>query len=523
MTIKEQLIEKLSHAGAMPFLFVGSGISLRYLGADTFIGLLARFCKKLPRPFEYYYSLAGKDCPHAASLMSEPFHDLWFKSDDFLHSRERYMGTVGQKDAPLKIEIAKYMLEEVSFREPLTSMRDELALFEHVEVDGIITTNWDLFLDQLFPQYQKFVGQDQLLFSTPQSIAEIYKIHGCCTDHTSMVLTREDYKAFERKNAYLAAKLLTVFVEHPIVFLGYSIDDENIKKILQSIAKCLSPARLRELSGRLFFVQWVKGLTEGTLELDTISKSLPLTIIKTDSFSPVYEALAATKRTIPAKTLRKLKEQVYHLVKTNDPKVKQFVSSLEALESGKGPSSYLGVGPLDIGQKGYTSFTLDDLVRDVIFDKNDAEPEAILTYTLPRILKVSQHAPVFKYLARSKRISDGGQVNTSGLPDIVVQRIGLRKADDYRKSASQTKKDKVRSIVGGVRGVWEAFHDHDTWASLIPLLPIDQIDVDDLRALLQEECDRLLEPQASMRSPFRRLTAFFDWLLFDPLSRSGNR
>ena len=70
------------------------------------------------------------------------------------------------------------------------------------------------------------------MFSRLQGIAEVYKIHGSVSDPSSVVINENDYKEFKEKSEYLAAKLLTIFMEYPIIFMGYSISDKNIQDIL---------------------------------------------------------------------------------------------------------------------------------------------------------------------------------------------------------------------------------------------------------------------------------------------------
>src|SRR5262249_18068257 len=152
-----------------------------------------------------------------------------------------------------------------------------------------------------FPDFEVYKGQDQLLFAQPQSIAEIYKIHGCCTEPNSLVLTREDYEDFNARNPYLAAKLLTIFIEHPVIFLGYSLSDGNIMAILNGITSVLKTDNLERLKDHLIFVQRAggDGETFAPSSLSIEGKPLPVTSIKTDAFIQVYRALTKSRRKFP--------------------------------------------------------------------------------------------------------------------------------------------------------------------------------------------------------------------------------
>ncbi len=53
------------------------------------------------------------------------------------------------------------------------------------------------------------------------------------------MLTDDDYRDFNERNTYLASKLITIFVEHPIIFIGYSLTDPNVSGMLKAIAACI--------------------------------------------------------------------------------------------------------------------------------------------------------------------------------------------------------------------------------------------------------------------------------------------
>src|ERR1700687_5221539 len=104
MGIKERLLAHLSQFPAAPFLFVGSGLSKRYLGLEAWKDLLRRFAASLPKVFEYYASRANDNMPALASLMAQEFHEIWWNSLDYEASRKEFRATATKRDSPLQIE-----------------------------------------------------------------------------------------------------------------------------------------------------------------------------------------------------------------------------------------------------------------------------------------------------------------------------------------------------------------------------------------------------------------------------------
>jgi hypothetical protein len=147
-------------------------------------------------------------------------------------------------ESPLKVEVARHLTGLADRLSTMGPLADELNLLRHAVVDAVITTNYDDILPALFPDFRPFVGQDGLLFANPQGIGELYQIHGSVTVPDSLVLTAADYARFEERNSYLAAKLMTIFIEHRVIFLGYSLSDRNVRSILMSIVGCLTPENI---------------------------------------------------------------------------------------------------------------------------------------------------------------------------------------------------------------------------------------------------------------------------------------
>jgi len=174
MKIYNALSEMLKKNGHGPFLFIGSGISRRYVGLDNWEELLRHFCLNI-KEYEYYLSSANSDLPQVASLMSENYKEYWWNSLDTEKERNKFKSKALYISSPLKISISEYIINKSNIKLKVDdTFFDEIYEFKKVNVDGIITTNWDLFAETLFPDYKVFIGQEELLVSAPQNIAEIY-------------------------------------------------------------------------------------------------------------------------------------------------------------------------------------------------------------------------------------------------------------------------------------------------------------------------------------------------------------
>lgn len=317
----------------------------------------------------------------------------------------------------LKLEISQYISNFEIDKRINDRYAEEIEILKGAKIDGIITTNWDFLIEQFFPDYRVFVGQEQLLFSNPQAVAEIYKIHGCASEHTSLVLTNNDYEEFQRKNPYLAAKLITLFIEHPIFIIGYSVDDSHIKSILFSIASCLSGEKLEKFSENLVFVRRSNGMGD-SIERAVFqdgAQTVSATVLKTDDFSNVYRAMASHQRKIPARVLRYCREQMYELVHSEEADRKIFVKNIEEIDGDDEIEFFVGIGVAsearsnqdaqdkeavkDLAINGYTGITINDLIRDFKKDRIEFDPNLLLTKGIPQFKKTAAiFIPVYRYL-----------------------------------------------------------------------------------------------------------------------------
>ncbi|PEL75429.1 hypothetical protein CN603_13170 [Bacillus toyonensis] len=527
INIEELLAKHLNKISTAPFLFIGSGFSRRYLDLPSWDGLLEQFSDLVPRSYDYYLSTANKDLPEVARLIAQDFHPIWWDDDKYQSSRLDFKGKINTIESPLKIEISQY-LRDVKYEYGKDENNDrEIDALKQVVIDGIITTNWDTFLEQVFSDsdIKTYIGQKELLFSQPFEVNELYKIHGCSTQHESLVLTSNDYALFNQKNPYLAAKLLTIFIEHPVIFLGYSISDPNIQQILDSITACLDQENINKLKDRLIFVERASGEADA-FESSSFTTSnritIPITKIKTDNYQLVYKALTKTKRKFSMKTMRQIKSQIYELVKTNDPNGKIAVIDGENLNAadiefviGVGvtkAAEQLGVirdemaatGPLN--SIGYQSIQPIEIYKEILADSPTYDFKSLISRTLPQLLGRSHKLPIFRFIKECDFKEE--------LPIQLKRKLEKNITMNYFLTQSQRDTDKSQlRLFNNIPEIIDGYTDFTKALQHIPHLGANGIDLDELHGLLKEHIDKL-DKDPAVSQELKRLIQIYDWLRY---------
>lgn len=510
MTIQEVV----SKFNTTPFLFAGSGLTMRYYGLPTWRGLLKHFAEQVNHDrfaFNVYESQASGNLPLAATMIQRDYDAKWYRDPTIRTLDEAGLRAVEAGQSPFKMEIAEYIQRNSVPKSEYHSEISKLSKLADDHLSGVITTNYDMFFENYFKDYKPFVGQDELCFSSIQGIAEIYKIHGSVSNPESIVITNSDYVTFREKSKYLAAKLMTIFMEYPIIFIGYSLGDSNIREILRDIAICLPTEKLAILQERFIYVNYCPGMNGYSISkysLDSDGKRITMTQIDLEDFNYLYDALAAKVAAIPVKMIRHFKEQVYEFAVTQQSGTILKVSALENPHL-RAEDLAISIGFTDTGERGYQRLLdVNGWYKNIVCDDLPASVysyDKLLELSYPGVNReVSGYLPVCKYLALAMERH----------PEI--ERTVPHEYDDLliptnRKNRNST--IKYRSVLD----LWNREkQDLKRVFRLIPCLAEEKIKVDELEIILKEVFDQyptiLTDKTICVPSDLRRVIRIYDFL-----------
>ncbi|MTI71705.1 MAG: hypothetical protein FH751_15770 [Firmicutes bacterium] len=334
ITKVDDIIEVMSEY-APPYLFIGSGFSIRYAEAPDWETLLKSIAQRYDINLgELMLDSRDENNPHKIN-----FPKLGSLLNTVLE-RKKVRANADfdfRNITAIKEEVVETLLDihrEVDYES------EEIKLFKNIlsKISGIITTNYDLILEELTKDYdfQSFIGQSSLISKNLVFSDEIYKIHGCVSDRESIILTEEDYNKFHSRQKYILGKLTVIFAEFPLIFIGYSLEDKNIKSILKDLMNSLTYEELKKISEKWLFVEYKKGeeellLNERRIELEN-GNVLIFNCIETDNYVELYKKISKINFTLPPqkKIIKYVKKMITEYELKPDGKV--FVNATEDIE-----------------------------------------------------------------------------------------------------------------------------------------------------------------------------------------------
>ncbi|BBW98717.1 SIR2 family protein [Geobacillus subterraneus] len=198
----ESIFQNIRDTKRLPVIFIGSGITKRYTDKKySWEGLLKRCIE------EYDDNPTNKYKWYRQKIRSQYNID-----DNDSHQMYKYLGTYIENDFNLnyyegKIRSLSVPEEEKSplkyfIKELLRTYKIDENMYEEIEelkklkdkMITVITTNYDTFLeDHIFTNHERLIKQKMFVYS---ELGTLFKIHGCISEPSSIVLTYQDYENF---------------------------------------------------------------------------------------------------------------------------------------------------------------------------------------------------------------------------------------------------------------------------------------------------------------------------------------
>lgn len=405
--IKKTLNNLIQKTSRHPFLFIGSGFSKRYIQTESWQELLIYFCKEYSNDdykyTEYFHQVNDNEYygqqAKIATLLEKDYNSSVFTNKKFNTFKKVHSELLMKGISPFKIAISEHLKnKDYDINNPEIVLLKKLSIRS---IAGIITTNYDTLLENIFSNYKTYIGQNELIFSNLSEIGEIYKIHGSITNPSSIIITDKDYQQFEELSSYLISKISTIFLEYPIIFIGYSIQDRNIRNILETIAKCLPQDKLELLKERFIFIDYCKSKSISSSEFRfNNNKYISMTKISTDNFIPIYEAIYDVKSTYNPRLLQRLRQDIYKMA--TETEAIEKVVSIDFAELDNIPDDIHFV--IGIGTSSHI-FTAEEVYKDIILNNQNLSNEDFIKENLPLLLNKNRSGiAVYKYINKYKNI-----------------------------------------------------------------------------------------------------------------------
>ncbi|GMU53952.1 MAG: SIR2 family protein [Candidatus Xenobia bacterium] len=149
------------------------------------------------------------------------------------------------------------------------------ALLAGLSVRESVTTNYD----PLFEVASRACGHKLAVLPyapTSGCTRWLLKLHGCVEHPEDIVLTREDYLRYSNNRAALAGIVQTLLLTKHMLFVGFSLNDDNFLRIVDDVRRALRREEEQPFGTALLLTcdPMLRELWEGELDLVSLSEDL---------------------------------------------------------------------------------------------------------------------------------------------------------------------------------------------------------------------------------------------------------
>lgn len=202
-------------------VFVGAGVSRNVEGMPSWLKLIQEMAKSIDYSKCADCRHKQPDCEQNCKFMDDYSQDEYLKIPQYVFNADPvlYKGIIQENISDIEIDA------------PLSQ-----AIFG-VNPAHIITTNYDKLIesssDARRENYDVIIKDKDLLVSRKNKY--IIKMHGDIGFPDTIILKEDDYLQYSQKHVLIEMFVKALLSDHTILFLGYSLNDYNIKLIISWI------------------------------------------------------------------------------------------------------------------------------------------------------------------------------------------------------------------------------------------------------------------------------------------------
>lgn len=444
----ETILDKLIAENEFPVVFIGAGISKRFLkdfpdwtrlleefwidlGYDNFYGEFNNIRNEISN---FHPEYSEKELDHYSNIkMGTILEEEYNKA---FNSQKVKLANFTPKDAyETKISPFKKAITERFETYTLKSeMEKEFLAFKKMllKTQIILTTNYDNFIEDTYNQdsnynITKYIGQKGF-FRESIGYAELYKLHGSVDSPMDIIITEKDYANFEKNSVLISAKIISMMMNSPIIFIGYSLTDINVRKIIKEFTRSLTDEEIDILENRLVLIEHSKDENNFVEEIvNEKDLGCKLKVIKTDNYELLFKKIGSINQGIAPTEVRKYQHVIKNLIIDSGKKgalksvllspvelekLEQIISQGETIKE----KIVVALGDSKVIFQIPNKLTY---LEDYIFEKDNLSTDVILRFLANE--NTSGRYPFLKYVTYEI-------INTSNLLDSEKERLRQRLA-----------------------------------------------------------------------------------------------